>query len=143
MSRRTMFFIPCALVVTMAGGYQLGFAAARQEPRVYELRTYTTLPGRLPALNARFRDHTMKLFEKHGMRNEMYWVPADSARRDNTLIYVVSHKSRAAADASWRAFGADSAWTRVQKASEADGAIIARLERVYMTPTDYSPPPRP
>lgn len=94
----------------------------------------------MPALHARFRDHTMRLFEKHGMRNEMYWVPMDSARRENTLIYIVSHESRSAADASWRAFATDTAWARVQKASEADGAILAKSpERVWMTTTDYSP----
>lgn len=124
--------------------FQLGRATERQAPRVYELRTYTTLPGRLPALHTRFRDHTMRLFEKHGMRNEMYWVPMDSARRDNTLIYVLSHASRQAADESWRAFAADTAWIRVRSASEADGPILARSpERVWMTRTDYSPPPSP
>jgi hypothetical protein len=128
----------------LAGSFQLGRAAERQAPRVYELRTYTTLPGRMTALHTRFRDHTMRLFEKHGMRNEMYWVPTDSARRDNTLIYVVSHASREAADASWRAFATDSAWIRVRNASEADGPILARNpERTWMVATDYSPPPRP
>ena len=131
-------------IVALAGSFQLGRAAERQPPRVYELRTYTTLPGRLPALHARFRDHTMRLFEKHGMRNEAYWVPTDSARRDNTLIYVLSHASREAADASWRAFAGDSAWIRVRNASEADGPILARNpERTWMVATDYSPPARP
>jgi hypothetical protein len=130
-----------AALAALASTYQLGNAAARQAPRVYELRTYTTLPGRLPALHARFRDHTMRLFEKHGMRNEMYWVPTDSARRDNTMIYVLSHTSREAADASWRAFATDSAWIRVRNASEAAGPILARNpDRTWMVATDYSPP---
>jgi hypothetical protein len=108
--------------------------------RVYELRTYTTLPGRLPALHKRFAEHTLKLFEKHGMRNEMYWIPTDAERKDNTLIYVVSHDSQEAADRSWKAFIADPEWIAVRDASEKDGKILAKPpERVYMTLTDYSP----
>jgi hypothetical protein len=97
------------------------------------------LPGRLPALNKRFADHTMKLFEKHGMKNEMYWIPTDAERKDNTLIYVVSHDSQEAADKSWKAFQADPAWHAARDASEKDGKIVMKVERVYMTMTDYSP----
>jgi hypothetical protein len=105
--------------------------------RVYELRTYTTLPGRLPALNKRFADHTMKLFEKHGIRNEMYWIPTD---KDNTLIYLLSHESLEAAEPNWKAFQADPEWIRVRDASEADGRILATPpERVFMRLTNYSP----
>lgn len=130
-------------IAALAGTFELGRAAERQVPRVYELRTYTAVAGRLPALHARFRDHTMRLFEKHGMRNVAYWTPTDSARRDNTLIYVLSHASREAADASWRAFAADTAWIRVRNASEADGPILARApERTWMVATDYSPATR-
>jgi hypothetical protein len=112
----------------------------KRNTRVYELRTYTTLPGRLPALHKRFAEHTLKLFEKHGMRNEMYWIPTDAERRDNTLIYVVSHDSQEAADESWKAFIADPEWIAVRDASEKDGKILAKPpERVYMTLTDYSP----
>ena len=108
--------------------------------RVYELRTYTTLPGRLPALNKRFGDHTMKLFEKHGMRNEMYWIPTDDARKDNTLIYLISHESREAAETNWKAFQADPDWIKIREASEADGKILAQApERVFMRLTNYSP----
>ena len=111
-----------------------------KKTRVYELRTYTVLPGRLPALHKRFAEHTMKLFEKHGIRNEMYWVPIDDARKDNTLIYVVSHESMEAADRSWKAFYADPEWIKVRDASEADGKILAKPpERVFMKLTDYSP----
>jgi hypothetical protein len=123
----------------------LGFAAGmsvgqEKKTRVYELRTYTVLPGRLPALHKRFAEHTMKLFEKHGIRNEMYWVPTDDARKDNTLIYVLSHDSQEAADRSWEAFQADPEWIKVRDASEADGKILAKPpERVFMKLTDYSP----
>ena len=81
----------------------------------------------------------MKLFEKHGMKNEMYWVPTDPAKKDNTLIYIVSHASQEAADASWKAFGADPDWQKARAASEEDGKIVEKVERVYMTATDYSP----
>jgi hypothetical protein len=81
----------------------------------------------------------MKLFEKHGMKNEMYWTPLDDERKDNTLIYVVSHDSREAADKSWKAFQADPEWIKARDASEADGKINAKVERIYMTLTDYSP----
>ena len=107
---------------------------------VYELRTYTTLPGRLPALNKRFSEHTLRLFEKHGMKNEMYWIPTDDARKDNTLIYVLSHESQDAADKSWKAFQADPDWIKVREASEMDGKILAKApERVFMRRIDYSP----
>lgn len=106
------------------------------QPLLYELRTYTTLEGRLPALHRRFADHTMKLFEKHGMKNVIYWVPAD---RDNTLVYVVAHKSREAADASWKAFISDPEWHAARDASEKDGKIVAKVERQYLLATDYSP----
>jgi hypothetical protein len=108
-------------------------------PRLYELRTYTTLEGRLPALHARFKNHTMRLFEKHGMRNEMYWVPTDEKLKDNTLIYVVSHASADAAKKSWEGFIGDPEWAKVRDESEKDGKIVAKVERVYMNLVDYSP----
>src|SRR5207253_10567587 len=109
--------LPIVGLIAFAAGFSTG-QESKVNTRVYELRTYTTLPGRLPALNKRFAEHTLKLFEKHGMRNEMYWTPMD---KDNTLIYVVSHDSREAADKSWKAFGADPDWQEARAASEADG----------------------
>src|SRR5438445_6584378 len=100
-------FVTLAVAATGLACFIAGFSIGQENKvntRVYELRTYTTLPGRLPALHKRFAEHTLKLFEKHGMKNEMYWVPTDE---DNKLIYVVSHDSREAADKSWKAFGAD------------------------------------
>ena len=134
-----------AMAMTAVG--LLGFAAGislgqekKANTRVYELRTYTTLPARLPALHKRFAEHTMKLFEKHGMKNEMYWGPTDEARKDNTLIYFVSHESQEAADRSWKAFQADPVWIKARDASEADGKILAKPpERVFMKMTEYSP----
>src|SRR3954468_19441623 len=94
-------FLPLGALLAFVAGFWIG-QESKVNARVYELRTYTTLPGRLPALNKRFAEHTMKLFEKHGMRNEIYWTPLDDELKDNTLIYVVSHESRDAADKSWK-----------------------------------------
>jgi hypothetical protein len=131
----------CSLVAIMA--YSAGYSRGEEKkaaPRLYELRTYTTHPGRLPALHKRFRDHTLKLFEKHGIQNVMYWVPTDEKFKDNTLIYVLSHASPEAAEQSWKAFQSDPDWTMAREASEKDGQIVAKVERRYMTLTDYSPP---
>lgn len=111
-------------------------AAAAEEPLLYELRTYTAHDGKLNALHARFRDHTMKLFEKHGMKNIMYWTPVD---RENTLIYVIAHKNKAAAEASWKGFVSDPEWKKVAEESQRDGKLVAKVESVYMKATDYSP----
>lgn len=130
----------CCLVGAMA--YSAGLSRGEEKkatPRVYELRTYTTEPNRLPALHARFRDHTMRLFEKHGMQNVMYWVPTDEKLKDNTLIYVISHASEDAAKKSWDAFINDPEWKKVKDESEKDGKIVKGVERQYMTLTDYSP----
>lgn len=112
---------------------------AVMQAEVYELRTYTTHPGKLDALHARFRNHTIKLFEKHGMTNLMYWVPQDEPRKSNTLIYVVEHKSRQAAEASWKAFREDPAWIKVKGESEAPGPIVQKVESVFMDLAPYSP----
>ena len=109
-----------------------------QSPRVYEMRTYHCLPGRLEALKTRFRDHTTKLFAKHGMKNVGYWIPADAPNSQNTLIYILAHESREAAEKSWKEFRADPEWNTVREASEKDGKIVEKADSVYMTPTDFS-----
>jgi len=141
MSKMSIVSIAAAFSLTALAAYFAGHSAAQEQKvsRIYELRTYTTEPGRLPALNKRFRDHTVKLFEKHGMRNEMYWTPTDPQLAENTLIYVISHESAEAAKKSWAAFQADPEWQKVKAASEADGKILTKVTSVYMTPTDYSP----
>ncbi|MBC7928385.1 MAG: NIPSNAP family protein [Bryobacteraceae bacterium] len=103
--------------------------------RVYELRTYYTLEGKLDALLARFRDHTTKLFEKHGMTNIGYWVSQD---KPNRLIYVLSYPSTDAAKASWDAFRKDPEWVKARDASEAAGKIVEKIDSVYMSPADFS-----
>src|SRR5262245_25034433 len=106
--------------------------------RVFEIRTYTTNPGKLPDLLKRFREHTTALFEKHGMTNIGYWVPTDEPRSKNTLIYILAHPSRDAAKKNWEAFHNDPDWQKVQKASEAGGKIVAKVESIYADPTDFS-----
>lgn len=114
-------------------------AHAQNAGRVFELRTYTAPDGKLPELQARFRNHTMRIFEKHGMKNVGYWVPQDAPAKDNTLIYIISHESREAAKKSWAAFGADPEWQKVAKESQINGKIVAGITSVYMDATDYSP----
>ncbi|MBM3881048.1 MAG: NIPSNAP family protein [Verrucomicrobia bacterium] len=114
------------------------------EPRVFELRTYTASPGNLGHLNARFRDHTVKLFEKHGIANVAYWTPAPKeSGADDTLVYILSHKSREAAAASFGTFRTDPAWLAARKQSEekAGGSLTTQggVKSVFMTATDYSP----
>jgi hypothetical protein len=107
--------------------------------KVFELRVYKSTPGNLGNLQARFRNHTLSIFEKHGMTNIGYWAPTDPELADDTLIYLLSHDSREAADASWRAFGQDPEWQAVAEASNANGQILASVERTWLTALDFSP----
>jgi hypothetical protein len=104
--------------------------------RVFEMRTYYCHPGRLEALNKRFREHTNGLFKKHGMELVGYWMPID---KPDVLVYVLAYPDRAAATKAWNGFRADADWNTARKASEADGPIVLKVESVYMSPTDYSP----
>ena len=115
-------------------GFQL--YAEKADAPVYELRTYTAAEGRLPDLHRRFSDHTIRLFEKHGMTNVIYWTPTE---KENTLVYVLSHKSEAAAKQSWKAFMADPDWQSAYKASTSNGRLVAKVEKQFLVPTDYSP----
>jgi hypothetical protein len=110
-----------------------------QANRVFELRTYTTLEGRLDALHARFRNHTTKLFTKHGITNVGYWVPMDEPRSKNTLVYLLAHPSREAAKKNFDAFRNDPAWIKARDESEASGKIVEKVESVFLAPVDYSP----
>lgn len=137
--------------VSLAFGLLLAVALARADSpasstvtsagtaRVFELRTYTAAPGKLEELHARFREHTTKFFERHGMTNIGYWTPQDSPLAANTIIYVLSHESRDAAKKSWAAFSADPQWQRVKAASEANGPIVTKVESIFLDATDYSP----
>lgn len=106
--------------------------------RTFELRTYTLLPGRVPNILARFRDHTTKLFEKHGMTNLAYWVTQEKDGVQPKLVYILAHQSEAAGKASFDAFRTDPEWIKVRDASEKDGKIVEKVESVYMTPLPFS-----
>lgn len=127
-----------AATVLLFAGIAVGRAYQPPSGKVYEMRTYTAAEGKLDALNARFRDHTVKLFEKHGMKNVGYWTPSEGPLAGTTLIYILEHKSRDAAKASWAAFSADPDWKKARAASEVDGRIVAKVESVFLTATDYS-----
>ncbi len=135
-------FLPVSLSLSAlmsAGALLLTTAVHAQSGRVFELRTYTTYDGKLDALKARFRNHTMRIFEKHGMTNVGYWVPQDAPQSGNTLIYIISHASREQAKKNWDAFRADPEWQKVQKESEAHGKIVSKVESVFMDAADFSP----
>jgi hypothetical protein len=145
------FALPALLLATFTAGVAVGRRGTPSAAtpgaatptavanRVFELRTYTSPPGKLPDLHTRFRDHTTKLFEKHGMTNIGYWTPRDSARASNTIVYLLAYPSLEARNASWRAFGSDPEWRRAAAASEANGKIVEKVESVFLDPTDFSP----
>ena len=112
--------------------------AQAQGERIFEMRTYTALPGRLDALNARFRDHTTRIFEKHGMTNIGYWTPQEAPLAENTLVYILAHDSRDAGQASWDAFRADPEWAQVSEESQRDGRIVESVDVLWLEATDYS-----
>ena len=111
----------------------------RKSPRVFELRTYTTAPGKLDDLHKRFADHTMKIFARHGMKNVVYWTPDDPKLKTNTLVYVLAHKNRKAAAKSWDAFRKDPQWKKAFAESRKNGPIVTRVVSRFLNPTDYSP----
>tara|TARA_B100000795_G_C22748378_1_gene418296 strand:+ start:290 stop:718 length:429 start_codon:yes stop_codon:yes gene_type:complete len=127
-----------SLILGLGTGIYASSSAA-QDNKVYELRTYTATPGNLDNLHARFRDHTIRIFENHGMKIVGFWSPLSEDDADDTLIYVLEHASQEAANASWQAFGQDPEWKSVSEASNANGPILAGVERRYMSATDYSP----
>ena len=131
---RTLSFV-------LAGGLAAVTAmAAEPGTRTFELRTYTTLPGKLDALNARFRDHTNALFAKHGMKIVGFWVPSDKDRgAENTLVYLLEFPDRAAREKSWDDFRKDPQWIAVRDASEANGKIVEKVDSLLLTATEYSP----
>ena len=136
-------FVAVAATV-FAAGFLAGQAfdggdAEAQGRKVFELRTYTSPDGRLDDLLARFRNDTLRIFEKHGMHNVGYWVPADAPASANTLIYILAHDSRDAATKSWEAFRADPEWLAVRERTQANGPITSNVQSVFLEATDFSP----
>ena len=109
---------------------------------VYELRVYHAYEGKLNDLLKRFREHTTKLFERHGIKNVAYWTPLDEPAKSKTLIYILEHPSREAAAANWKAFQDDPEWKSVRDKSEENGKLVEKVDSTLMTLTDFSPPLR-
>lgn len=126
-----------SLIVGLGAG--IFYSTSAQNQKVFELRTYQATPGNLGNLHARFRDHTIRIFRKHGMEIVGFWSPTSEEERDDILVYLLAHDSQDAADASWQAFGADPEWASVAEESNKNGQILAGVERKYMVATDYSP----
>lgn len=117
-------------------------AARAADTRCYELRIYHAAPGKLDDLHQRFRNHTLRLFERHGITSVGYWVPIQN-NEDTRLFFLLSYPSREAREASWKAFVADPDWQAASKASEAQGVLVAKVENYFLGATDYSPPISP
>ena len=121
-----------------------GFSELGQGPHVFEMRTYIATPGNLSSLHARFKEHTLSLFEKHGMISLGYYqLLPDQEGADNTLIYFLAHKDQESAKKSWAAFAADPDWVAAKKESEekAGGSLTEKngVKSVFLKPTDFSP----
>src|SRR5437764_10722818 len=104
--------------------------------RVFELRIYHAMPGKLPALINRFGDHTRTIFDRHGMTSVGYWMPQDAPVKDNTFVYILAHPNRDAATKNWEAFRADPEWQKVQGESEKDGQLVDHVDYTLITPTE-------
>jgi len=112
---------------------------ASKTERIFEMRTYYAEPGKMDALHARFRDHTCKLFEKHGITIIGFWKPTDKTKSEDMMVYILAYPSKEAADASWNGFRADPNWNTARDASEKNGKLVKKVESVFLNPTDYSP----
>ncbi len=129
----------CSLIAAAAGywaGRETTVSAA--STHVYEFRRYTAAPGKLEALQARFRDQTEAIFKKHNMKSVGYFAPSDDPFAKNTFLYILEFPSREAAKADWDAFRADPEWQKVQKETEANGKLVDNVESIFTTPTDFS-----
>ena len=133
-------------VALLSTGYAVGRVSpapvvAAQAPagHVYEMRTYTATDGKFANVNARFRDHTQRIFATHNMKSIGYWTPLEGPTAETTLIYILEHPSREEARKNWAAFSADPEWQKVKAESEVGGRIVAKAESVFLNPTDYSP----
>jgi len=141
--RRSLGLLILGLGLAVAGLAVYAAGADKGEKkvdtRVFELRTYYANPGKMEALHARFRNHTCKLFQKHGMTLIGFWSPTDPKEAQQKMIYVLAFPSREAADKSWKAFRDDPEWKAARAESEKDGVLVERLESTFLNPTDYSP----
>jgi hypothetical protein len=126
-----------AVVGLVGVGYAAGAKMERAD-RYFEMRIYYTNPGKMTALHARFKDHTTKLFEKHGITNIGYWSAASGDNAENTLVYLLAYPSKEAREKSWKEFVADPDWVKAKAESEKDGVLVAKVDSKFLTPTEYS-----
>jgi hypothetical protein len=144
MLKRTWFVLGASTAIFVAGMsagsmLQSGMVAhAQGDKRVFELRTYTAPEGKLGELQARFRNHTVRIFNKHAMTSVGYFVPQDAPNSQNTLIYILAHPSREAAKKNWADFQADPEWVKVAAESQVNGRIVSKVDSVFMDPLDFS-----
>jgi hypothetical protein len=107
--------------------------------RVFELRTYHAMPGKLAALHRRFQDHTLALFAEHGLELVAFLAAADEPEKSNTLVYLLAFADRESAATSWKAFQTDPHWIAAKTASEVDGPLVDHIDSIYLDPTAESP----
>jgi hypothetical protein len=144
MKRRTLLQTLSAAALLPSGSW----ASAQHEKAgpgktstsVYELRVYHAYEGKLEDLLRRFREHTVQIFEKHGIKSVAYWTPTDEPLKGKTLIYILAHPNRDAATANWQAFRDDPEWQSVRDKSEANGKLVEKVESTFLVLTDFSPP---
>lgn len=140
MSVRASVVMLGAVMVAASVWAQSGNSIAK-DSRVFEMRTYYAAPGKLEDLQARFRNHTVKLFEKHGMTNVGYWVPVDAKTGEpngETLVYILAYPSLEARAKSWEGFGKDPEWNSVKTETEKNGKLVDKVDSVFLKATDYS-----
>lgn len=123
--------------MTLTGS--MTFAETHSPAAVYELRQYSVYPGKLDDLLARFRDHTIAIFNRHNIRSIAYWTVLEPVADGPSLVYILAHESREAAKTNWAAFQADPEWVKVKADSEAHGLIVSKVQSTFMKLTDFSP----
>lgn len=149
MTTGTRMMLGGALAAALLGGGAALVTAQQETPaspsiakdsRLFEMRTYYAAPGKFEALHSRFRDHTNRLFRKHGMTLIGYWVPTDKAKgADNTLVYILAYPNKEAREKSWAGFAKDPEWAQAKTASEVNGKLVDKIDVVFLNATDYSP----
>ena len=142
MNKRLRSMMWVVMVLALGSVRFVQMAVAADEPagnRLFEMRTYVANDGKMDDLHKRFREHTNKLFVKHGMELVGYWTPVEGAEAANTLVYILAYPNREAREKSWKAFMADPDWQAAYKASHAAGPLVKKVESKFLTPTDYSP----
>ena len=138
-----------ALVAALLSGGAVLVRAQQETPvspsiakdtRLFEMRTYYAAPGKFEALHSRFRDHTNRLFRKHGMTLIGYWVPTEKAKgADNTLVYILAYPNKEVREKAWAGFAKDPEWTQAKTASEVNGKLVDKVDVLFLNATDYSP----